>query len=179
MTLNAIMRMDPLVSWVIVLAILLVQLFFPGCTSVMTQPEILRPEQDSRTSSIERVSLSGVWEYQDKDAAYPLTLDEAGNGRYEWQGGHFVTTRIVDDCWQGTWRQAANDREGGFALRLAADGNYAEGRWWYTRIEDNYSPTEPGGSFTLLKDPFSSEIETDSCAESSSEYDEFFGRKEC
>ncbi len=178
-TLNAIMRIDFLTSWLVVLAFLSVQSFLPGCTSVTTQPEVLTPEKESRTLSREPVDLSGIWEYQDKDAAYPLTLDEEGNGRYNWQGGHFVTISIVDDRWQGKWRQTANDREGGFALRLSSDGNYAEGRWWYTRIEDNDSPTEPGGSFTLLRNPSSSQIDTGSCADPFGELEEVFSSREC
>lgn len=97
------------------------------------------------------LDLSGIWEYQEGEIVYELSLDRNGNGNYEWQGGRFETTFLSGGLWKGKWMQARNNREGGFDARLANDGLSAHGRWWYTRIEEDRDPLEPGGQFTLRR----------------------------
>ncbi|UVT17752.1 MAG: nuclear transport factor 2 family protein [Nitrospira sp.] len=95
--------------------------------------------------------LSGEWEILEveDDKRYKATLDKNGNGPYTQQGGRFTTTKIADRLWQGTWRQPGNDREGGFEVRLSADGARAIGMWWYTRVgtQNNIPPREHGGTY--------------------------------
>src|SRR6185295_5393711 len=47
-------------------------------------------------------------------AAVLLTLDEHGNGHYEWKNGRLETERLINHTWSGIWFQEENDREGGF-----------------------------------------------------------------
>ena len=95
--------------------------------------------------------MEGEWEYRETSVVYPLKFDQKGNGSYEWKQGRFVTTRLEHGVWSGTWHQAENDREGEFEMQLETDGRSAIGRWWYTRIEQDRDPLEPGGTFTLHK----------------------------
>jgi hypothetical protein len=46
--------------------------------------------------------LAGEWEYVD-GAAVLLTLDEQGNGHYDWKDGRFETSTLIDHTWQGMW----------------------------------------------------------------------------
>lgn len=98
----------------------------------------------------DRRVLAGDWDYEE-DAVVTLTLDEQGNGTYPWKGGRFETQSLSDHTWQGRWIQQDNDREGGFTVHLSPDFSNGEGRWWYTRIEDNMAPTQKGGTFHLTK----------------------------
>lgn len=95
--------------------------------------------------------LSGEWDIVevDNDKHYKATLDKAGNGPYTQHGGRFVTTKLADRLWQGTWHQPGNDREGGFELLLSEDGTQAKGIWWYTRVgtQKNIPPREHGGTY--------------------------------
>jgi hypothetical protein len=98
----------------------------------------------------DRGVLAGEWDYEE-DAVVTLTLDEQGNGSYAWKGGRFETHSLSDHIWQGRWIQKENDREGGFTVQLSPDFSDGEGRWWYTRIEDDLAPTQKGGTFHLTK----------------------------
>lgn len=98
----------------------------------------------------DRSVLAGEWDYEE-DAVITLTLDEQGNGTYPWKGGRFETHSLTDHTWQGRWIQRDNDREGGFIVQLSPDYSNGEGRWWYTRIENNLTPTQKGGTFHLTK----------------------------
>jgi hypothetical protein len=95
--------------------------------------------------------LSGEWDILEveDDKRYKATLDKNGNGPYTQHGGQFVTTKIEDRLWQGTWQQPGNDREGGFEVLLSEDGTEAKGIWWYTRVQShkNIPPKEHGGTY--------------------------------
>jgi hypothetical protein len=95
--------------------------------------------------------LSGEWDILEveDDKSYKATLDKAGNGPYTQHGGRFVTTKLADRLWQGTWQQPGNDREGGFELLLSEDGAQAKGVWWYSRVgsQKNIPPREHGGTY--------------------------------
>ena len=93
--------------------------------------------------------LAGLWEYADQSGSNTITLNEEGNGHYEWEGGWFETHELKEGVWKGIWVQTGNDREGGFELKWLADSPVAQGRWWYTRIGQDHSPLEPGGTFTM------------------------------
>ena len=110
---------------------------------------------DSLPSSIvsqsdDRHILAGEWEYED-GAVVRLTLDEQGNGRYDWKDGRFGTRKLIGHIWHGVWFQKANDREGGFTVELSPDFTEGEGRWWYSRIGAERAPTRKGGTFHLSK----------------------------
>lgn len=129
-------------------------LVFIGCRrmppqpTVPPEPQVHRPAQENAPSS-KGATLAGAWEYDDGSMVYCLHLNQHGNGKYDWQGGHFVTKQILNGRWQGIWLQTENDREGEFYLRLSENGKKAEGQWWYTRIEEDTSPIQPGGLFVL------------------------------
>src|SRR5215217_2350463 len=95
--------------------------------------------------------LSGEWDILevDNDKHYKATLDKAGNGPYTQHGGRFMTTKVADRLWQGTWQQPGNDREGGFELLLSEDGMQAKGIWWYSRVgtQKNIPAREHGGTY--------------------------------
>lgn len=101
------------------------------------------------SQSTTSLDVSGEWEIQEEDKTYHAVLDGTGSGRYTWQNGILVTTHLVDGRWDGTWHQSGNDREGGFELRLSADGMTAKGRWWYTRVgtRSNIPPRQWGGDY--------------------------------
>lgn len=95
--------------------------------------------------------ISGDWDILEveDEKRYKATLDKNGNGPYTQHGGRFVTTKIENRLWQGTWQQPGNDREGGFELLLSEDGTEAKGIWWYTRVDTrkNIPPKEHGGTY--------------------------------
>ncbi len=97
------------------------------------------------------LDVSGEWDILEveDDKRYRATLDKAGNGPYTQHGGQFVTTKLSDRLWQGTWQQPGNDREGGFELLLSDDGTQAKGVWWYSRVgtQKNIPPREHGGTY--------------------------------
>jgi hypothetical protein len=98
----------------------------------------------------DRHVLAGEWEYIDSTGtAVPLTLDEQGNGYYEWKDGRFETHRLIDHTWSGMWFQEENDREGGFMVEFSPDFSEGEGQWWYSRIGTDKAPTLKGGTFHL------------------------------
>ncbi|HRI39957.1 MAG TPA: nuclear transport factor 2 family protein [Nitrospira sp.] len=99
--------------------------------------------------------VSGDWDILEveDEKRYKATLDKSGNGPYTQQGGRFVTTKIENRLWQGTWYQPGNDREGGFEVLLSDDGKEAKGIWWYTRVDTrkNIPPKEHGGTYHWKK----------------------------
>ncbi len=99
--------------------------------------------------------VSGEWDILEveDEKRYKATLDKNGNGPYTQQGGRFVTTKIENRLWQGTWHQPGNDREGGFEVLLSEDGTQAKGIWWYTRVDTrkNIPPKEHGGTYHWKK----------------------------
>jgi hypothetical protein len=94
--------------------------------------------------------LAGEWEYVD-GAAVRLTLDEQGNGHYDWKDGRFETHSLIDHTWQGMWFQKENDREGGFTVEFSPDFSEGEGRWWVSRLGANQTATQKEGTFHLSK----------------------------
>ena len=94
--------------------------------------------------------LAGEWEYED-GAVARLTLDEQGNGHYDWNDGRLGTHTLIGHTWHGMWFQKANDRDGGFTVELSPDFSEGQGRWWYSRIGADHAPTQKGGTFHLGK----------------------------
>ena len=92
--------------------------------------------------------LAGEWEYVD-GAAVQLTLDEQGNGHYDWKDGRFETRTLIDHTWQGMWFQKKNDREGGFTVEFSPDFSEGEGRWWVSCVGADHAPTQKSGTFHL------------------------------
>jgi len=119
-------------------------------TTPSTQERMVPPVIVPSGAQEDRSVLAGEWDYEE-DAVVTLTLDEEGNGSYPWKGGRFETHSLSDHTWQGRWIQMENDREGGFIVHLSPDFSNGEGRWWYTRIENNLAPTQKGGTFHLTK----------------------------
>jgi hypothetical protein len=114
--------------------------------------EPLPPSMSSTAG--DRYVLAGEWEYVDRDrngAVDHLTLDEKGNGHYTWKDGRFETRTFIGHTWQGIWSQQENDRDGGFAVEFSPDFSEGEGRWWYSRIGTDHTPTQDGGTFHLRK----------------------------
>ena len=98
--------------------------------------------------------LAGEWEYVDgafDDAVGRLTLNEQGNGHYNWKGGRFETHTLIGHTWRGMWFQKENDRDGRFTVEFSPDFSEGEGRWWYSRIETDHAPAQKGGTFHLSK----------------------------
>ena len=99
--------------------------------------------------------VSGEWDILEveDEKRYKATLDKNGNGPYTQHQGRFVTTKIEQRLWQGTWHQPGNDREGGFEVLLSEDGKEAKGIWWYTRVDTrkNIPPKEHGGTYHWKK----------------------------
>ena len=134
----------------LVIALLLLS---TACTQPIVPRETSLPPVVSlppSTGSEDRSVLAGKWEYEDS-AVVTLTLDEQGNGTYPWKEGRFETTALADHTWQGMWFQKENDREGGFTVEFSPDFSEGEGRWWYSRIEDDRAPTQKGGTFRLRR----------------------------
>jgi hypothetical protein len=123
-----------------------------GCPAVPTiKPVSLPPSPEISLAKVKIQDLTGEWKYEEGRVIYPLTLDEEGRGTYKWKEGRFETTNLSNGVWKGTWHQEGNDREGGFELQLHPDLQSATGSWWYTRIETDQDPLEPGGSFSLRR----------------------------
>ncbi|HEX5645615.1 MAG TPA: nuclear transport factor 2 family protein [Nitrospira sp.] len=116
------------------------------------------PAQQLRVSNPAASALpdiSGDWDILEveDEKRYKATLDKNGNGPYTQHQGRFVTTKIENRLWQGTWHQPGNDREGGFEVLLSEDGKEAKGIWWYTRVDTrkNIPPKEHGGTYHWKK----------------------------
>ncbi len=119
--------------------------------SMIRQPEPMPAVVPLAEQPGDRLVLAGEWEYQDGSAAYALKFDQQGNGTYAWKDGWFETSSLSDHRWSGMWFQRENDREGGSEVIRSPDYSEGEGRWWYTRIGTNTTPTEKGGTFHLSK----------------------------
>jgi hypothetical protein len=118
------------------------------------------PAQQLRVSNPPAAAMpdvSGDWDILEveDEKRYKATLDKNGNGPYTQHQGRFVTTKIENRLWQGTWHQPGNDREGGFEVLLSEDGKEAKGIWWYTRVDTrkNIPPKEHGGTYHWKKIP--------------------------
>jgi len=104
------------------------------------------------SQAVDRHVLAGEWEYIDgTGASVPLTLDEQGNGHYDWKNGRFETHSFIDHTWNGMWFQEENDRDGGFTVEFSPDFSEGEGQWWHSRIGTEYAPTQKGGTFHVIK----------------------------
>jgi hypothetical protein len=102
----------------------------------------------------DRHVLVGEWEYIDgavDGAVGRLTLDQQGNGHYNWKDGRFETHTLIGHTWRGIWFQKANDRDGGFTVEFSPDFSKGEGCWWYSRIGEDHAPMQKGGTFRLSK----------------------------
>jgi len=110
--------------------------------------DALPPSMESQPG--DRHVLAGEWEYAD-GAVVLLTLDEQGNGHYDWKDGRFETQALIGHTWNGMWFQKENDRDGGFTVEFSPDFSEGDGRWWYSRIGTDYAPTQKGGTFHLSK----------------------------
>jgi len=118
------------------------------------------PAPSSTPLSGDRHLLAGEWEYiDDSGVAVRLTLDEQGNGHYDWKDGRFETRTLIDHTWSGRWVQEANGREGEFKVEFSPDFSEGEGQWWDTRIGTDTAPTQQGGKFRL-KSSLVSETQT-------------------
>ena len=96
-------------------------------------------------------SLAGTWAYEESGKTILITLNEYGNGTYEWKDGQFMTVMYANGVWKGSWSQRENDRDGEFEVIFSQDGPMGEGRWWYTRIGSDTAPTQPGGVFQIVR----------------------------
>ena len=96
-------------------------------------------------------SLAGTWAYEEHGKTVLITLNEEGNGTYDWKDGRFMTATYSNGVWKGSWSQRENDRDGGFEVILSQDKPEGEGRWWYTRIGSDTSPSQPGGIFQIVR----------------------------
>lgn len=124
----------------------LVGLVMSGCATESTAPITHRSGAGQ-----DWAKLAGLWDYEEETVVVVLSLDENGNGDSLYPGGRFDSTSLEGRFWRGRWQQNENDREGGFEVVLAEDFSQGEGRWWYTRIGSERSPTEPGGTFHLSR----------------------------
>ncbi len=124
-----------------------------GSCSPFTQGPAPEPSRPFNQLGEEIHTLSGDWEYQEGNVVYLLRLNQLGNRTYDWQDGFFETHSLSHGLWKGIWRQMGNDREGGFEAILSESGDSAQGRWWYTRIEIDHQPLQPGGHFVLTRLP--------------------------
>ena len=96
-------------------------------------------------------SLAGTWAYNESGKTILITLNEYGNGTYEWKDGQFMTVMYANGVWRGSWSQRENDRDGEFEVIFSQDRPMGEGRWWYTRIGSDMAPTHPGGVFQIAR----------------------------
>lgn len=96
-------------------------------------------------------SLAGTWAYNESGKTILITLNEYGNGTYEWKDGQFMTVMYANGVWRGSWSQRENDRDGEFEVIFSQDRPMGEGRWWYTRIGGDTAPTQPGGVFHIVR----------------------------
>ena len=110
------------------------------------------PPPSTASQSGDSHVLAGEWEYVD-GAVVRLTLDEQGNGYYDWKDGRFETLTLIDHTWNGMWFQEENDQDGGFTVEFSPDFSEGEGQWWHSRIGTDYAPTQKGGTFHLSKKP--------------------------
>lgn len=123
-----------------------------GCAQPYMRPQEMSSEMSLPLQAVEPdVSLEGTWEYEESGQTILITLDKHGNGSYRWKDGKFMTTSCSNGVWKGWWSQRGNDRDGQFEVKLATNGSEGEGRWWYTRIGHDLSPSHRGGSFHIAR----------------------------
>jgi len=103
------------------------------------------------TAGVPYPSLAGTWAYEEHGKTVLITLNEYGNGTYDWKDGRFMTATYSNGVWKGSWSQGENDRDGGFEVVLSPNKPEGNGRWWYTRIGNDTSPTQPGGVFQIVR----------------------------
>ncbi len=145
-------------TWPVVVTAIL---WIAGCSTpyLSQQPNPSQPSQPFATTG-----LNGEWEVSDGSFDSTLVLDCQGKGRYSWQDGRVVTTKVQNGYWTGTWYQKGNDREGGFEVLLSNDRTKAEGRWWYSRIgSEHLNPGERGGPFSMSRPTPTSQPGVASC----------------
>ncbi|MDF0642712.1 MAG: hypothetical protein P0111_01670 [Nitrospira sp.] len=121
-----------------------------GCTKPVLKEQVPEPASAPSDSFEDRGVLAGEWEYEE-GAVVTLRLDEQGNGTYAWKDGRFTTMALNGRIWEGLWSQRENDREGGFQVEFSSDFSEGEGRWWYTRIGQDHSPSQKGGTFHVTR----------------------------
>jgi hypothetical protein len=130
--------------------------FATACVKPVVPQTACMPSPPSSTAyqTDDRQILAGEWEYVDgaiDGAVGRLTLDNQGNGHYNWKDGRFETHTLTGHTWRGMWFQKGNDRDGGFRVDFSQDFSKGEGCWWYSRIGADNAPTQKGGTFHLSK----------------------------
>jgi hypothetical protein len=107
------------------------------------------------SASTAALDLAGEWLIEEEDKTYTAVLDRQGNGTYTHQDGTLRAVSFEDGRLAGTWHQTGNDREGGFEVLFAEDGNEARGVWWYTRVgkQNNIPPRLHGGTYIWKRSP--------------------------
>ena len=129
-----------------------VLLIVVGCAQVTPPVSQEIPSKSITLSFPQQIKdLAGPWEYKDSAGHGIITLNAEGDGAYEWEEGRFETHSLTNGVWTGVWIQKGNDREGGFELTFSDDASVAQGEWWYTRIEKDKDPLEPGGPFSMTR----------------------------
>ncbi|MEX5215889.1 MAG: hypothetical protein NW703_17240 [Nitrospiraceae bacterium] len=136
--------------WILGAVLSLIGAAIDGC-SQMPQQAVLPPAASVTDEEGAFTALAGSWEYEEGTAVVPLEIDRSGVGTYPYKGGRLITDSLDDHHWRGRWHQAENDREGGFEVILTPDLSEGDGRWWYTRIGRDLSPTEKGGTFRVTR----------------------------
>lgn len=144
------MKRDRSGLWMMGAFLPLISSLVTGCSQIPQQP-VLPPAASVIEGEPAFSVLAGSWEYEEGTAVVPLEIDRSGVGTYPYKGGRLITDRLDDHHWRGRWHQPENDREGGFEVTLAPDFSEGDGRWWYTRIGHNQTPTEKGGTFHLTR----------------------------
>ena len=136
--------------WIMGALLPLIGAVIAGCSQV---PQQAVPAQAVSITEEEAAFsvLAGLWDYEEGTAVVPLEIDRSGVGTYPYKGGRLITDSLDDHHWQGRWHQAENDREGRFEVILTLDLSEGDGRWWYTRIGRDQTPTEKGGTFHLTR----------------------------
>ena len=130
----------------------MVAILFAACSHghmTSTAPKPPTPKVSDPSDVGDPRLLAGTWEYEEGGIVVTLKLDEQGNGDYNYKGGRFETGALWDHTWTGKWAQRENDREGGFEVTLSPDYSEGDGRWWYTRIESDTTPSKSGGRFKV------------------------------
>jgi hypothetical protein len=124
-----------------------------GCSKDQGGPlrELRAPVEQPATAAIRYPALAGTWEYEESGNTILITLNEYGNGSYQWKDGRFLTVTYANGVWKGFWSQRENDRDGAFEVTLSEDRAEGKGRWWYTRIGSDTAPTQAGGVFQMAR----------------------------
>ena len=111
------------------------------------------PSTIDDVSAHHRHILVGESEYVDGDGdVAPMTLDDSGNGDYDWKHGRFETLTLIGHTWHGMWFQMGNDQDGGCKSNSRKTFSEGEGRWWYSRIGADHTPTQRQNVSSLEED---------------------------